>query len=228
MHRQAAMAMYLVRHPRLWPIVAGRGFIVPTAILILIRDFRRVSRDDLFSRRTFSRPMSESVGWKCFRIDAVDPIGPSAVVFDDFVCDFDHRWLLVRTGVHWNPFCAQSRRHPNMWRIVVAITPPRGDRTSFCDGRAVERSAGSWCGTATPMVEIQSLPQQGQAMLIGIPKEIKDNEYRVGVVPSTVRELMAKGHGVLVEMRAGIGAGLSDAEYEAAGAKIVPSSAEIF
>ena len=65
-------------------------------------------------------------------------------------------------------------------------------------------------------------------MLIGIPKEIKDNEYRVGVVPSTVRELIAKGHGVLVETRAGIGAGLSDAEYEAAGAKIVPSSAEIF
>jgi len=65
-------------------------------------------------------------------------------------------------------------------------------------------------------------------MLIGIPKEIKDNEYRVAVVPSTVRELIAKGHGVLVETRAGIGAGLSDAEYEAAGAKIVPSSAEIF
>jgi alanine dehydrogenase len=65
-------------------------------------------------------------------------------------------------------------------------------------------------------------------MLIGIPKEIKDNEYRVGVVPSTVRELTAKGHGVLVETRAGIGAGLSDAEYEAAGAKIVQSSAEIF
>jgi alanine dehydrogenase len=65
-------------------------------------------------------------------------------------------------------------------------------------------------------------------MLVGIPKEIKDNEYRVGVVPSTVRELTAKGHGVLVETRAGLGAGLSDAEYEAAGAKIVASPAEIF
>ena len=65
-------------------------------------------------------------------------------------------------------------------------------------------------------------------MLAGIPKEIKDNEYRVGVVPSTVRELTAKGHGVLVETRAGLGAGLSDAEYEAAGAKIVASPAEIF
>ncbi|MGA7610399.1 MAG: alanine dehydrogenase, partial [Xanthobacteraceae bacterium] len=64
-------------------------------------------------------------------------------------------------------------------------------------------------------------------MLVGIPKEIKDNEYRVGVVPSTVRELTAKGHGVLVETRAGLGAGLSDAEYEAAGAKIV-ASPEIF
>ena len=65
-------------------------------------------------------------------------------------------------------------------------------------------------------------------MLVGIPREIKDNEYRVGVVPSTVRELTAKGHGVLVEARAGVGAGLTDAEYEAAGAKIVASPAEIF
>src|SRR5271169_6378799 len=73
-----------------------------------------------------------------------------------------------------------------------------------------------------------NIPQQGQAMLIGVPKEIKDNEYRVGVVPSTVRELTVKGHGVLVETRAGLGAGLSDAEYEGAGAKIVAAPAEIF
>ena len=79
------------------------------------------------------------------------------------------------------------------------------------------------------MVRFPDVPHpQGPTMLVGIPKEIKDNEYRVGVVPSTVRELTAKGHGVLVETRAGLGAGLSDAEYEAAGAKIVASPAEIF
>jgi alanine dehydrogenase len=58
-------------------------------------------------------------------------------------------------------------------------------------------------------------------VLVGVPKEIKDNEYRVGLVPSTVRELTAKGHAVLVERNAGLGAGLPDADYAAAGAEIV-------
>jgi len=58
-------------------------------------------------------------------------------------------------------------------------------------------------------------------MLVGVPKEIKDNEYRVGAIPATVRELTLRGHNVLVETGAGVGAGLTDAEYEVAGAQIV-------
>ena len=58
-------------------------------------------------------------------------------------------------------------------------------------------------------------------MLVGVPKEIKDNEYRVGLVPSTVRELTDRGHQVLVETGAGAGAGLPDSDYEAAGGLIV-------
>jgi alanine dehydrogenase len=65
-------------------------------------------------------------------------------------------------------------------------------------------------------------------MLVGVPKEIKDHEYRVGLVPSTVRELTTKGHQVLVETNAGIGAGLPDGDYIAAGAKIVPGPDPIF
>ncbi|MEA2989329.1 MAG: alanine dehydrogenase, partial [Alphaproteobacteria bacterium] len=65
-------------------------------------------------------------------------------------------------------------------------------------------------------------------MLIGVPREIKDHEYRVGLVPSTVRELTAKGHQVLVETNAGIGAGLTDADYQAAGAEIGPDADVIF
>ena len=61
-------------------------------------------------------------------------------------------------------------------------------------------------------------------MLVGVPKEIKDHEYRVGLVPSTVRELTAKGHQVLVETNAGVGAGLPDADYVAAGAEIAPGA----
>ena len=59
-------------------------------------------------------------------------------------------------------------------------------------------------------------------MRVGVPKEIKDNEYRVGLVPSTVRELTANGHEVLVERNAGLGAGLADADYQAAGAPRSP------
>lgn len=58
-------------------------------------------------------------------------------------------------------------------------------------------------------------------MLLGVPKEIKDNEYRVGMVPSTVRELTETGHNVIVETGAGTEAGLPDGAYQAAGAEVV-------
>jgi alanine dehydrogenase len=66
------------------------------------------------------------------------------------------------------------------------------------------------------------------AVRIGVPKEIKDNEYRVGLVPSTVRELVAGGHRVVVETGAGLGAELPDADYAAAGAEIVADAAAVF
>lgn len=65
-------------------------------------------------------------------------------------------------------------------------------------------------------------------MLIGIPKEIKNHEYRVGLTPSSVRELAAAGHRVIVERNAGSGIGASDAEYEKAGAGIVQGADEVF
>ncbi len=58
-------------------------------------------------------------------------------------------------------------------------------------------------------------------MRVGVPKEIKDHEDRVGLVPSSVRELVAGGHEVWVERSAGGGAGITDQDYEKAGAKIV-------
>jgi alanine dehydrogenase len=65
-------------------------------------------------------------------------------------------------------------------------------------------------------------------MLVGVPKEIKDNEYRVGMVPSTVRELTEKGHQVVVETGAGVGAGLPDRAYQAAGAEVVSDSDAVY
>jgi len=65
-------------------------------------------------------------------------------------------------------------------------------------------------------------------MRVGVPKEIKNHEYRVGLTPQSVRELAARGHSVLVEREAGAGIGAADDEYRAAGAAVVDSADEIF
>lgn len=65
-------------------------------------------------------------------------------------------------------------------------------------------------------------------MLIGVPKEIKNHEYRVGMIPASVRELVQNGHDVIVEKNAGIGIGFSDQDYMAAGAGIEDEAATIF
>lgn len=65
-------------------------------------------------------------------------------------------------------------------------------------------------------------------MIIGTPKEIKNQEYRVGMIPASVFAFINSGHEVLIESGAGLGSGFSDEEYEAAGAKIVGSASEIF
>ena len=65
-------------------------------------------------------------------------------------------------------------------------------------------------------------------MRIGVPKEIKDNEYRVGLTPSSVAEFTHHGHSVMVEAGAGAGSGLTDAEYANAGGEIIADAAAIF
>jgi alanine dehydrogenase len=65
-------------------------------------------------------------------------------------------------------------------------------------------------------------------MLIGVPKEIKIEEYRVGLVPANVHEFISHGHKVMVESKAGAGIGFSDADYAEAGAEVVATAAEIF
>jgi alanine dehydrogenase len=65
-------------------------------------------------------------------------------------------------------------------------------------------------------------------MRIGVPREIKVHEYRVGLVPAGVRELTAAGHEVFVESGAGKGIGVDDAHFEASGAKVLPTAAKVF
>ena len=61
-------------------------------------------------------------------------------------------------------------------------------------------------------------------MRIGSPKEIKNHEYRVGLTPESVEELVRNGHEVWVENGAGLGIGASDAEYERSGAKLIATA----
>jgi alanine dehydrogenase len=65
-------------------------------------------------------------------------------------------------------------------------------------------------------------------MIIGVPKEIKNNEFRVGMTPGGVREFVAHGHSVLVEKAAGEGSSFPDGEYAGAGAELVDTAEEVF
>jgi len=65
-------------------------------------------------------------------------------------------------------------------------------------------------------------------MIVGVPKETKADEYRVGIIPVGVETLVRRGHTVLVETEAGVGSGINDEEYAQAGAQIVSSAEDIY
>jgi len=65
-------------------------------------------------------------------------------------------------------------------------------------------------------------------MIIGVPKEIKNNENRVGMVPGGVRALVSDGHTVYVQKNAGLGIGITDEEFVKAGAQILDTASEVF
>jgi alanine dehydrogenase len=78
------------------------------------------------------------------------------------------------------------------------------------------------------VLNMQCYGRSNQKMLIGVPREIKVREFRVGLVPGSVRELVAHGHEVIVESGAGAGIGADDESYQAAGATIVATPQEVF
>ncbi|MBE3585141.1 alanine dehydrogenase [Desulfofundulus thermocisternus] len=65
-------------------------------------------------------------------------------------------------------------------------------------------------------------------MIVGVPKEIKDNENRVGITPSGVQALVQAGHQVIIEAGAGLGSGITDEEYVAAGARMLPNREDVY
>jgi alanine dehydrogenase len=76
--------------------------------------------------------------------------------------------------------------------------------------------------------DFQSKRGRTPTVIIGVPREIKNNEFRVGMTPGGVREFVAYGHEVLVETGAGGGSSFTDDEYRAAGGQIIDSAAEVF
>ena len=65
-------------------------------------------------------------------------------------------------------------------------------------------------------------------MIIGVPTEVKTREYRIGMIPAGVRQLVSHGHKVLVQANAGVGSGLPDEEFVKAGAEIVATADEVW
>ncbi len=92
-------------------------------------------------------------------------------------------------------------------------------------GAAVFAHAGRRVEQAK-LIDTPSRPEV--RMLVGVPKEIKNHEYRVGATPDSVRELASHGHQVLVQQGAGLAIGLTDAQYQAAGAQLCSSAQEVF
>ena len=94
--------------------------------------------------------------------------------------------------------------------------------TTFCAGpmRSVVGEA--------PTPGASAAPEGARQMIVGVPTEVKDNEHRVGLTPGSVAELAARGHVVLVQSGAGLGIGAADADYEAVGAKLVDTAADVF
>src|SRR5690606_7788399 len=79
-----------------------------------------------------------------------------------------------------------------------------------------------------PRRQMRQYQRRRSTMLVGVPKEIKNHEYRVGLTPESVAELTHSGQKVLVETGAGNGIGASDDDYRAAGASIAGTAAEVF
>src|ERR1039458_9383797 len=65
-------------------------------------------------------------------------------------------------------------------------------------------------------------------MRIGVPSEIKPDEYRIAITPAGVRELRGRGHEVLVQASAGVGSAMGDEQFQAQGARIVPDAQTVF
>src|SRR4029079_8807478 len=123
-----------------------------------------------------------------------------------------------------------SRKDSRQFRIwSKSLSPKSGDFGGICSGTTSDQLISDNHQTRPrghrgPAKSLGSF----SIMLIGVPKEIKNHEYRVGMTPLSVREAVRHGHKVWVQAGAGLCIGASDEEYKKAGAQIIPTAEEIF
>src|SRR5271165_412560 len=112
-----------------------------------------------------------------------------------------------------------------MRRAAAARIFPRAPMPA---GRPARRTGRSNRTAAAPCSKsiISTSRRRPDPVLVGVPKEIKTHEYRVGLIPGSARELVAHGHRVIVETHAGAGIGFDDDAYRRVGAMVVGSAAE--
>ena len=98
-------------------------------------------------------------------------------------------------------------------------------------GQLASRSACQPCGrcvTIRPVAHVEATEARGGSVIVGVPKEIKRDEYRIGLLPVGAEELTRAGHQVLVERDAGLGSGIPNEMYVSHGAKLIESAAEVY
>src|SRR5216684_4361898 len=96
-----------------------------------------------------------------------------------------------------------------------------------CSHQTAPLPCNQWMWNTTPICYASSFCPNNP-MLIGVPKEVKDHESRVGIVPAGVKALVEAGHKVLVETKAGELSSMSDEDYKQAGAEIASSAADVW
>jgi alanine dehydrogenase len=98
-----------------------------------------------------------------------------------------------------------------------------------CASNQVNMDIASWIQTSrAPTIASINPHERTGDMRVGVPKEIKNHEYRVGLTPASAREFVANGHEVLVQAGAGTSIGMTDEQYLQAGAKIAPNAEAVF
>src|SRR5215217_650245 len=117
-----------------------------------------------------------------------------------------------------------AKQELRCWIFFLSGSRSMSTSAASCSARRSTRSSRRSRFCSNP----QLIFPENKLVIVGLPKEIKDNEYRVGLTPAGVRALTDAAHDVVVEKSAGEGSGFEDSLYEKAGAKIIDSADDVW